>query len=218
MSVMQVLRASAERSINFALANDAGAEQRLAAVRGKSFRLTAKGLPEPITIVFLTDRVSFMGPLYEVVDCEVTAALTDLPELSDASNVTHMLQSGRVSIVGDPVLAQQAANVFTKLDVDWEELLATYLGDVPGYWASQVVHKLQALKPSAQALQTRTSEFLMQEYNVAASPLSMALLTDDAKAIERQLTQLEKRVQALASAPATNIEKNSKKDDNKGPA
>lgn len=210
MSVMQVLRASAERTINFALANDAGAEQRLAAVRGKSFRLTAKGLPEPITIVFLADRVSFMGPLYEVVDCEVTAALTDLPELSDASNVTHMLQSGRVSIVGDPVLAQQAANVFTKLDVDWEELLASYLGDVPGYWASQAIQKLQGLKPSTQAWQTRANEFLTQEYNVAASPLSMALLSDDVKALERRLAQLEQRAQELASTPQNN--------DKKGPA
>ncbi|MFU8783737.1 ubiquinone biosynthesis accessory factor UbiJ [Aliidiomarina sp.] len=204
---MQVLRASAERTINFALANDAGAEQRLAAVQGKSFRLTAKGLPDPITIVFLADRVSLMGPLYEAVDCEVTAALADLPELSDASNVTHMLQSGRVSIVGDPVLAQQAANVFTKLDVDWEELLASYLGDVPGYWASQAIQKLQGLKPSTQAWQTRASEFLTQEYNVAASPLSMALLSDDVKALERRLTRLEQRAQDFVSAPQNNDKK-----------
>ena len=193
MSVLQVLRAGIERSLNFALAADAASPQRLRPLAGKCFRLTIEGAPEPITILFFADRISLMGPDFDVVDCEVTASLSDLPELSDAGKATKLLQSGRVQVSGDPVLAQQAAQVFKQLDIDWEEMLSAYIGDVPGYWASQLVTKLAAFKPEPGAFQRRASEFLTQEFNAAASPLQMALLTDDIKALMKRLDTLEQR-------------------------
>ncbi|RUO36792.1 hypothetical protein CWE13_08045 [Aliidiomarina shirensis] len=194
MSALQVFRAAVERSLNFALAADPASPQRMRPLAGKCFRLTVNGLPEPITLLFFEDRVSLMGPHYEIIDCAVTAALSDLPELSDAGKATQLLQSGRVQIVGDPVLAQQAAQVFKQLNIDWEEMLSGYIGDVPGYWASQLVAKLAAIKPEPAAIRQRASEFLTQEFNTAASPLQMAILTDDIKALEARLTRLEKRV------------------------
>lgn len=196
MSAMQVIRAAIERSLNFALAADPSSPKRLRPLIGKCFRFTASGLPEPITLLFFEDRVSMMGPDYEAVDCAVSAALSDLPELSDASTskVTKLLQSGRVQVVGDPVLAQQAAHVFKQLDIDWEEMLSGYIGDVPGYWASQMVAKLAALKPDTKAFQQRASEFLTQEFNAAASPLQMAILIDDIKELEARIARLEAKL------------------------
>ncbi|EGN75405.1 hypothetical protein A28LD_1018 [Idiomarina sp. A28L] len=193
MSVLQVFRAAAERSLNVALAADPASPQRLRPLAGKCFRLTVSAFPEPITLLFFDDRVSLMGPHYEVVDCAVTANLSDLAELSDASKVTKLIQSGRVQIIGDPVLAQQAAQVFKQLDIDWEEMLSGYIGDVPGYWASQLVAKFAALKPEPAAFRQRASEFLTQEFNAAASPLQMAIMVDDIKALEVRIARLEKR-------------------------
>jgi len=195
MTMMQVLRAGAERSLNLALANDADAIQRLRPIQGKCFRLTAKGLPEPVTIVFLADRVQLMGPAYEVVDCAVTTSLSDLPTLSDSSQVTKMLASGQIEIVGDPVLAQQAAQVFLQLNVDWEELFARYLGDVPGYLAGQIIGKLSALRPQPEAVKARLQAFLTTEYRVAAHPLELTIVADELRQLERQLKQLETRLQ-----------------------
>lgn len=197
MSVMQVLRATLERTLNFALANDIGAEKRLAAVAGKTFRLRVGGLPEPITLLFHGHGVSVMGPAYEVVDCEVITSLSDLTELQDASKITQLIHSGRVQVIGDPVLAQQAAVVFKQLDIDWESLLSDYLGDVPGYWLSQFMAKAGALKPQPGALESRASEMLTEELRVAASPLAFALLVDDSKALAQRLQALEQRWQAI---------------------
>lgn len=200
MTVMQVLRASAERTLNLGLANDPGAKQRLQPLRGKCFRLIAKGLPESITILFLSDRVHLMGPDYEVVDCAVTTTLSDLPKLSDTSNVTKMLQTGQIEIVGDPVLAQQAAQVFLQLNVDWEEFVAGYFGDVPGYLAGQVMKKLAALRPEKGAIQARAQAILTEELRVAVHPLEKALVADELRDLERKIKQLEARIAAREQA------------------
>lgn len=200
MTVMQVLRASAERTLNLGLANDPSAMQRLQPLRGKCFRLQAKGLPEPVTILFLNDRVQLMGPDYEVVDCAVTTNLSDLPKLSDTSNVTKMLQTGQIEIVGDPVLAQQAAQVFLQLNVDWEEFVANYLGDVPGYLVGQAMTKIAALRPPKGALQDRVQAFLTEELRVAVHPLEKAILADDLRDLERKIKQLEARIAAREQA------------------
>ncbi|MCL4409541.1 MAG: SCP2 sterol-binding domain-containing protein [Gammaproteobacteria bacterium] len=197
---MQVLRASAERTLNLGLANDPGAKQRLQPLHGKCFRLIAKGLPESITILFLSDRVHLMGPDYEVVDCAVTTTLSDLPKLSDTNNVTKMLQTGQIEIVGDPVLAQQAAQVFLQLNVDWEEFVAGYFGDVPGYLAGQVMKKLAALRPEKGAIQTRAQAILTEELRVAVHPLEKALVADDLRDLERKIKQLEARIGAREQA------------------
>lgn len=203
MPVLAVVRASIERALNVALANDPRAKQRLAGVQGKCFRLNVSGLPEPITLFFYADAISLLGPDYESVDGSVTVALSDLSELSDASKVTQMMQSGRVTITGDPVFAQQAAQVFLKLDVDFEELFAHYLGDVPGYWLAQGVDKLKQMKPNAARMQKRASDVLTQETQLAASPLFFALYQDDVRALGKHLDALEKRLDSIAKRSST---------------
>lgn len=198
MPVLPVVRASIERALNVALANDPRAKQRLAGVQGKCFRLHVLELPEPMTLFFYPDAIALLGPDFEAVDGSVTVALADLFELSDASKVTQMLQAGKVKITGDPVFAQQAAQVFLKLDIDFEEMFANYLGDVPGYWLAQGIEKLRRLKPRTADMKQRASDVLTNEMKLAASPLFFALYQDDVQALRKQLDRLEKRVDSIA--------------------
>ncbi|RUO34205.1 ubiquinone biosynthesis accessory factor UbiJ [Aliidiomarina sanyensis] len=197
MPMMMVVRASLERALNLALSHDPRARQRLQSVREKCFRLSVPELPEPITVFFQETSVQLLGPEYESVDGSVTVALHDLAELQDASAVTRMIQQGRISIAGDPVFAQQAAQVFLQINVDWEEAFADAFGDVPGYWLAQGIDRLKGAMPKAEQMQKRVSEFLTQESTLAASPVFFALLEDDVKALERRLSALEKRIKDM---------------------
>src|SRR5690606_26044993 len=73
----------------------------------------------------------------EPVDCHIITRLAVLPELRDTANITRLIKADALDIEGDPMLAQQFAQLFVALDIDWQEQLATRIGDVPAHFLSQ---------------------------------------------------------------------------------
>jgi len=197
MPVLDVVRATIERSLNFAIKADPESTSRLKRVAGKVFRLTVKELPEPVTILFYDNGIALMGPAYDCIDCELRLSMANLTVLSDAALVTEAIRQGDIELQGDPAMAQQAAAVFTGLDIDWEDLLAGYAGDVPGYLLSQGIQKLRALIPASGAFYGRASEFLTDESQVLATPLHFKLLQDDVAELDKDINRLEEAINRL---------------------
>lgn len=194
---MTAFRATVEGALNGALAHDPRAKQRLQSVSGRCFRLCIPELPEALTVFFQEANVQLLGPDYEAVDGSVTVSLTDLSSLQDSSAVTTLIQQGKITITGDPVFAQQAAQVFLHIDIDWEEAFAKTFGDVPGYWLASGMAQLKGRVPNAGQIKQRVSEFLTQESKIAASPVFFELLQADIKSLERTLQALEQRIQEM---------------------
>lgn len=189
-----LIRASLERVLNRALRADPRAPARLQQVQGKTFRLAIKGLPEPVTVAFYGTGVMLPGPEYEAIDCELTVGLRDLPRLQDAGYVTKALQSGQLQLTGDAAFAQQAAAVFTGLEIDWEDQLARYVGDVPAFWGSQLLARCQQAWQQAEPPRQTVSEWLTDESQLAVSPVHWALLDDELVELQQRLEQLEQAV------------------------
>lgn len=191
MPAQPLLNAFVERVLNTALAEDPAASARLKSVRGKTFRLSITSLPWPMTITFCADRVMLMGSDFEAVDGAVSAPLSVLTTLSDASKVTAALQRGELELSGDPIFAQQASQVILGLDIDWEEAFAKRLGDVPGYWLSQGIEQLRQHMPNLADWRDWAGQTLSEEKKLTVGQVEYAMLKDDLQALLRRVSQLE---------------------------
>lgn len=193
MPVQPLFNAFIERLINTALAEDPTAPQRLKTVRGKTFRLQVTSWPWPLTLTFSDDRVMLMGSTYEAIDGEVSASLQVLMGLTDASKVTAALQRGEMTLSGDPIFAQQASQVLLGLQIDWEEALAQRFGDVPGYWLSQGIARLNAKQPNLTSWRTWFSDTLSEEKKLTVGQLEYNLFIDELGDLIKRVSQLENR-------------------------
>lgn len=193
MPTLALVNALVERSMNAALNADPNSTERLKAVQGKTFRLQLSELPWPLTLHFCADKVMLMGQSYDAIDGALTTDLSTLPMLTDASKVTAALQRGDLALEGDPIFAQQASQVFLALQIDWEELLAGKFGDVPGYWLAQGWQSLRRSVPEVSQGRKWLSETLTEEKKVAVGQLEYALFSDELRALEKRVRQLEAR-------------------------
>ncbi|WP_113907784.1 ubiquinone biosynthesis accessory factor UbiJ [Aliidiomarina celeris] len=194
------VRGSLEPVLNLALAADPKAQERLRAVNGKIVRITLHELPESLTLAFHEREVSLLGPNYEGVDAAVTLSLFDLAELTDAATATHAIQHGKVALVGDPMLLQRAAAVFMELDIDWQELLASWFGDVPGYVMSEQLARLFKRIEQRKITKARVQEVLIEELAVLASPVQCRMLKEQIAVEQRRLDALEQKLTTLGKA------------------
>lgn len=194
-----VVRSTLEPVLNKALSADTNTAQRLRSVRGTCVMIRLQELPEPITIRFSEEQVFLLGPDYDAIDAEVTLSLLDVPMLTDAAQATQAIQQGKLNVVGDPLLLQRAAAVFVELDIDWEELLAAYLGDIPAFLISQ---RIQAAMRRMKGIQVgpRVQEILTDETGLLATPVGLKVLEEQCMQAEQRLVQLEQRLAAIEPA------------------
>ena len=191
MPTQPLFNACAERLINTALAEDPAATERLKVVRGKTFRLSITAFPWPITLTFCADRVLLMGSDFEAVDGEVSAPLSVLATLSDASKVTTALQKGELVLSGDPIFAQQASQVLLGLNIDWEEALSRRVGDVPGFWLSQGLQQVRQRLPNIDEWRNWVGQTMNDEKKLTVGQVEYAIFQDDLQQLMRRVSQLE---------------------------
>src|SRR5690554_2438220 len=194
-----VVRSTLEPVLNKALSADTNTAQRLRSERGTCVAIHLREFAEPLTIRFSEEQIFLLGPDYDATDAEVALSLLDIPLLTDAAQATQAIQQGKLKVAGDPLLLQRAAAVFVELDIDWEELLAKYLGDIPAYLISQriqtTMRRIKKIKVGA-----RVQEILTDETGLLATPVGLKVLNEQCMQAEQRLVQLEQRLAAIEPA------------------
>src|SRR5690554_505557 len=135
--------AGAEAFANHLLNLDAASSQRLQKLADKRLRVTLTELGKPFTLQVMSQQLVFSWVDEDAVDCHIITRLAVLPELRDTANITRLIKADALDIDGDPMLAQQFAQLFVALDIDWEEQLSTRIGDVPAHFVMQAFRQSQ---------------------------------------------------------------------------
>lgn len=137
---------------------------KLGRLQGKVVAVELRGLRQ--TLYILPDPQGLM--IQSHFEGEPDATLSGTPigfaELSLSNNPNRVLFRGDVEITGDIKLGQDFKRILDELDVDWEEVLSQYAGDV-------VAHKMGDLfrginqwgKNALTTLGQNGAEYLQQE-------------------------------------------------------
>jgi ubiquinone biosynthesis protein UbiJ len=127
------LLAFIERSLRNLLQLDPEAQQRVARMAGKVLAVELKGLEQTLYLFPERDGLRLTGQHEGNVHVRVRG--TPLALLAMAANREHRNAtfSGDVEIIGDLALGRHLQALLADLDVDWEELLSRYVGDIAAH-------------------------------------------------------------------------------------
>lgn len=112
---------------------------------------------------------------------------------------------------GDPALLQTLDQVFREVRWDIEAELAPLMGDIAAHRIAHAAQRAtQTLRQAVQALQTSSSEYIVEEIALLARKSDVArfcaqvdTLVDDTARLEARLAQLEARTSSPSAAAAS---------------
>ena len=147
MPAKQLFSSALEVPLNTLLSLDDQSTKRLQPLQGKRLTVVLKELPWPLTLAF-SERIDIlMDQENQDADCIISMQLSTLSELQDSSQITRLIQQGKLDLQGDIQIAQHFSSLIKELDIDWEEHLSHYVGDVAAYqmaaWVKQAGGRIQ---------------------------------------------------------------------------
>jgi ubiquinone biosynthesis accessory factor UbiJ len=110
--------------------------------------------------------------------------------------------SGDVEIIGDLVLSRQIQSVVTNANIDWEELLSNYVGDIAAHQLGRMYSSFSSwLKQTRQTLELDVAEYVRAEINLLPEPddvkefvVAVDSLRADTDRLEARLKRLKRRL------------------------
>lgn len=111
----------------------------------------------------------------------------------------EITESG-LKIDGDVGLAQRFVDLLRRLDIDWEEWVSRYVGDVVAYRAGRVAESFRAwARNSTHQVQQDVTEYLQEEIRLLAPRERVQRLMNDIDATHSDVERLAQRIERLQS-------------------
>ena len=154
--------ASAEKMLNTALRYDPATRIGLAQLEGKILAVQITAPAMNVFVMPMDDELRLMGNWDGDVDTRITGSLLALAQLSQTE--IHNLKDSGVTVMGDLTLLADLQRLMKNLDIDWEEMLSQFTGDIIGHQTAQMIRaKFGWAKDRAKSAQRLTGEFLTEE-------------------------------------------------------
>ncbi|GAA0854478.1 ubiquinone biosynthesis accessory factor UbiJ [Aliiglaciecola litoralis] len=200
MPAAQLASAAVEAVINRLLALDADSASRLIPLSGKRLKVTLAELPWPLIFHF-SDRIDIVIPAVDVdemSDCSLSLSLATLQALQDNNQITRLIQQGKLELEGDIQVAQGFSQLISQLDIDWEEQLSHYTGDVVAHNMFSIASQFkQHVSGKIAGLAKTLSEGAIEEKHIAAPGLLVTDFCDQVTRLRSDTDRLEARLANL---------------------
>ena len=199
--------AALEHAINQALKLDPGAQQAVAQMQGKVFKLDLTGTSINLFLLPTESGMQLRGFIDGPVDTHVAGSVADFVELVSSADAPSTLINGGIQISGDSAPLLQLIDALQALNLDWELSLSRIIGDIPAHQIGQLVRGgLRWGKHTADSLARQAEEFLHEESRLLPPQAELnqfydaiaqlGLSTDRLEArLQRQLLRVEKLMQ-----------------------
>ena len=147
-------------------------------------------------------RLSLDEPA-RAVDATISGRLIALINLAiQQDKLTTSIQEG-VSINGNAAVAQQMQKIFTELDLDWEEALSHYTGDVLAYRIHQQARETRDwLRQSVVSLSQTSSEYLREESRLTPTQVEFERFQQQTTTLRQDVERAETRLRYLIQSLA----------------
>jgi len=192
-----------ESALNRLLKLDSATIQRLSELQGKVIRINTPGADRlELWVLPQASGLQIAHHLDRDPDVTLTADLDVFLRLAARRVAPEVSPSGEVQIRGDILLGQQFQRLLEQVDIDWEELMARVVGDIPAHQLGNLLRGLgNWSRQAADTIKLDIEEYLLEESRLlpereraAVFRSSVERLAQDLDALERRLGPLEKRI------------------------
>lgn len=203
MSVELLVTAGIETLLNQLVAADKAAPSKLATLKGKILKVNIAEFSKPLFFIF-SQQIDVLTKSDVDADCTMDISVSALPRLQDNSQFTSLIKEGRLDIQGDPMVASKFSMLVRELNIDWEEHLSRFLGDIAAHKLVNSARSGQEwFKTNTAIARMNMAEYLIEEIRIAPGALEIANFCDEVSEVETDTKQFEARLNALLSKDKT---------------
>ena len=192
-----------EIALNRYLDMDPDTMTLMPAMTGKVIKITIREIDLPLIMRVNDNRIDVLSSYDLDIDSEMRASVFSLMKLGMAGDASASAMSGDIEMSGDLETGRQFRDLLSKVDIDWEEILSQYTGDIVAHKIGNSMRMLADWgKKTTNSLRKDVSEYLQEESRQIPSQLEvkefLAKVDDIRLAVDRaeaRIIQLEKRIQ-----------------------
>ena len=202
MRIAPIISSAIDTLLNKLLSLDPDTQAKLSKLKGKSLLVKIKEFHWPLLFQF-SDTVSVSCVEHDQsqtpnVNCRIELGLATLPKLQDSSLLTQLIQQQELTLDGDIYIAQSFSHVLQELDIDWEDQLSLYVGDVLAHQAFQTSKTLVADgKDALQHARDSLMQRLTQQDALGVKPQEMVVFSEQVNNLRSATERLSARLAIL---------------------
>jgi ubiquinone biosynthesis protein UbiJ len=192
-----------EQGLNRLIGLDPAAGRQLATLHGRVIRIDLSGTGIRLHFVPGHDgRVQVLGRIEGEPDCTLSGSPLDLIRASDGSQSAKQLFAGNVRIDGDNQTAHRFSETLAGLDIDWEEQLSHFTGDIA---AHEIARGVRAVLREGERIgrsgRENLSEYLTEEARLLPHRLEVEDFLADVDTLRDDSERLAARIDLLERKP-----------------
>lgn len=205
MPAPQLALSAIELSVNRLLSLDPMTSERLHTLAGNQLAVEIKELGNTIIVAF-SDHIDLLLPEKDDLrrsserDCKITLSLWSLKELQDPSRITQLIKQDKLDVQGNMQLAQDFSSLIKHLNIDWEEHLSQYMGDVVAHQMIKTGKKIHhAALSQLQKLSNIVSQGALEEKKIAAPAIAVTHFADQVHQTRADVERLQIRLDLITT-------------------
>ena len=184
-----------EKAINDYIALDPEAPEKLIAFDGKWICIEVLGINRNIYLFIDGPHISVLPECDAEPDTIISGTPSALIKLGVNRDAAPLLFAREVEIRGDVRVGRQFKSLLADMDIDWEEQLSTFVGDVAAHSIFNAFNELRNWGRSATSNFTDdVSEYLQEESRDVVSGAEMEAFFEDIDALRNDADRLEAKI------------------------
>ncbi len=181
--------ATLEKLLNQSLQFDPETQQRLCALNGKVIGIAMHG----------TNIEFFLIPMQHNV--RIQSRFDAAPDTSLSSTLLTLASPSQWLIKGDEKLGTEVQTILEAMDIDWEEQLSHWVGDIAAHQAGNFIRSMSRWgAKSSKILAQDVVEYLQQESRDLIDKEEFTELNAALSTLHDDVEKLGQRITALASS------------------
>lgn len=187
-----------EKAINRYLALDSESRTRMALLEGKVVTLELRGISLTVQMLFIDKTIQLKWDDFSEADLTIRGTPLNLIHLSLAPDQRQRFFAEDVVLEGNIELAQQVFAIFDELEIDWEEYISKWTGDVPAYQAGRFLRDLKRVGLRIRkTVSYNLNEYLHEEINFFPPVEQLENFFHDVDELRMDVDRLDARIQKL---------------------
>lgn len=198
MPLPQSLIAAIETACNKYLALDDETLPKLATFEDKIIAIEILAINQKIFLFPSADGMMILADFDGEADTTISGTPMALAKLGLTDNAASVLFGGEVRITGDTRLGHQFKNVLQQMQIDWEEHLSRYIGDMAAHQLGNAARDITKwLQRSASSLNMDIGEYLQEESQLVAGKAEINRFVQGVDELRDAVERLEARFTRL---------------------
>ena len=198
MDIKSIIAPTLESALNAYLGMDPDTERRMRDIDGRvvAFRLT--DLDFILYFIPSQGRVSVMTHCEIEPEVMISGSLITLIRMGLSGKTDEAVSVKDVEIRGDIELGQAFYELLSRVEIEWEELLADRVGDIAAHQIGNIARGFTGwMGQVRESLRMDLSEYLQEESRIVPTKPEIEKFMDEVDTLRSDVDRLEARVQRM---------------------